>query len=157
MLESKYFSPAHRRSYVSSPFAGFFLLLALGALPGQAQVQQPRRRSVYSIGGSIRDDISHRALENILVTLKQLTGATVNTAFTRSNGDFQFDGLSDGDYILEIKAKDYDQVQETITLSSGSRLGLAFFSPRPKNGECSGSGLEDVDLGPPAQCPAQGS
>jgi len=47
----------------------FFLLLALGALPGQAQVQQPRRRSVYSIGGSIRDDISHRALENILVTL----------------------------------------------------------------------------------------
>jgi tetratricopeptide (TPR) repeat protein len=56
-----------------------------------------------------------------------LTGGTINTAFTRSNGDFQFDGLGDGSYILEIKAKDYDQVQETITLSSGSRLGLAFF------------------------------
>src|SRR4029077_4052990 len=92
-----------------------------------AQIQQPHRRSVYSIGGSVRDDVSHRALENILVSLKQLTGAIINTAFTRTNGDFQFDGLGDGSYIIEIKAKDYDQVQETITLSSGSRLGLAFF------------------------------
>jgi tetratricopeptide (TPR) repeat protein len=105
----------------------FLFLLALCALPGIAQIQQPHRRSVYSIGGSVRDDVSHRALENILVSLKQLTGATINTAFTRSNGDFQFDGLGDGSYIIEIKAKDYDQVQETITLSSGSRLGLAFF------------------------------
>ena len=103
------------------------LLLGLGVLPGNAQVQQSHRRSVYSIGGSLRDDVSHRSLENILVTLKQLTGATVNTAFTRSNGDFQFDGLSDGDYILEINAKDYDRVHETISLSSGSRLGLSFF------------------------------
>jgi tetratricopeptide (TPR) repeat protein len=105
----------------------FLFLLALCALPGIAQIQQPHRRSVYSIGGSVRDDVSHRALENILVSLKQLTGATINTAFTRSNGDFQFDGLGDGSYIIEIKAKDYDQGQETITLSSGSRLGLAFF------------------------------
>jgi tetratricopeptide (TPR) repeat protein len=105
----------------------FLFLLAVCALPGIAQIQQPHRRSVYSIGGSVRDDVSHRALENILVSLKQLTGGTINTAFTRSNGDFQFDGLGDGSYILEIKAKDYDQVQETITLSSGSRLGLAFF------------------------------
>jgi tetratricopeptide (TPR) repeat protein len=106
------------------------LLLALGVLPGNAQVQQSHRRSVYSIGGSLRDDVSHRSLENILVTLKQLTGATVNTAFTRSNGDFQFDGLSDGDYILEINARDYDQVHETISINSGSRLGLAFFLSR---------------------------
>jgi len=105
----------------------FLFLLALCALPGIAQNQQPRRRSVYSIGGSVREDVSHLALENILVSLKQLTGAIINTAFTRSNGDFQFDGLGDGSYILEIKAKDYDQVEETITLSSGSRLGLAFF------------------------------
>src|SRR5580704_5313220 len=108
----------------------FLFLLALCALPGIAQIQQPHRRSVYSIGGSLRDDVSHRSLENILVTLKQLTGATVNTAFTRSNGDFQFDGLSDGDYILEINAKDYDRVHETISLSSGSRLGLSFFLAR---------------------------
>jgi tetratricopeptide (TPR) repeat protein len=106
------------------------LLLALGVLPGNAQVQQSRRRSVYSIGGNLRDDVSHRSLENILVTLKQLTGATVNTAFTRSNGDFQFDGLPEGDYILEINAKDYDRVHETITISSGSRMGLSFFLAR---------------------------
>jgi tetratricopeptide (TPR) repeat protein len=106
------------------------LLLARGLFPATAQAQsqgQPHRRSVFSIGGNVRDDVSHRALENILVSLKLLTGPTANTAYTRSNGDFQFDGLSSGDYILEIAAKDYDTYRETVTLSDGSRLGMSIF------------------------------
>jgi len=110
----------------------FLLLLALGVLPGNAQNQQnqPHRRSVFSIGGNIRDAGDHRAMENILVTLKLLTGPTVNSVYTRSNGDFQFDGLSDGDYIIEIGAKDYNTVRETVTISEGSRLGLSIFLTR---------------------------
>jgi tetratricopeptide (TPR) repeat protein len=105
----------------------FLLLLALGALPGNAQSQQQRRHGNFSIGGSLRDSVDHHGMENVLVTLKLLTGPTVNTAYTRSNGDFQFDGLTEGDYILEIVVKDYDTFRETISIDQGSRLGMAVF------------------------------
>jgi tetratricopeptide (TPR) repeat protein len=105
----------------------FLLLLALGALPGNAQSQQQRRHGKFSIGGSLRDSVDHHGMENVLVTLKLLTGPTVNTAYTRSNGDFQFDGLTEGDYILEIVVKDYDTFRETISIDQGSRLGMAVF------------------------------
>jgi tetratricopeptide (TPR) repeat protein len=107
----------------------FCLLLALGVLPGSAQ-NTPSRRAVFSIGGSIRDDTDHRDLENITVTLKQLTGNVINTVYTRGNGDFEFDGLGNGDYIIEINAKDYERTQQSVTISGGSRMGLAIFLSR---------------------------
>jgi tetratricopeptide (TPR) repeat protein len=110
----------------------FLFMVALGVLPGNAQNTQerqntPSRRARYIISGNVRDDGSHRVMENILVSLKQLTGAIVNSAFTRGNGDFQFDGLTEGDYILEINVKDYEQVRESISISGASRMGLALF------------------------------
>jgi len=101
----------------------FLLLLALSVLPGMAQ----SRRDIFSIGGTIRDNIDQHAMENIQVTLKQLTGPLVNTVFTRGTGDFQFDGLHNGDYIVEIIVRDYQPVRETVTISGGSRLGLSIF------------------------------
>jgi Tfp pilus assembly protein PilF len=106
-----------------------FFLLALGVLPGSAQ-NTPSRRAVFSIGGSVRDDTDHRDLENIPVTLKQLTGNVLNTVYTRGNGDFEFDGLGNGDYIVEISVKDYERIQQTVTISSGSRMGIAIFLSR---------------------------
>ncbi len=108
----------------------FLLLLALGASPGFARQQGPQQRgrhSVFSIGGNLRDSIDHRALENFLVTLKLLTGPIVNSAYTRSNGEFQFDGLGDGDYILEVVARDFDAFHETISINEASHLGLTIF------------------------------
>jgi tetratricopeptide (TPR) repeat protein len=102
------------------------IVLALGVLPGGAQ-NTPNRHAMFSVGGTLRDGVSHRALENILVTLKLLTGPIANTAYTRANGDFQFDSLPRGDYILEINARDYDSVHETITISDGSRMGISIF------------------------------
>ncbi|HLJ24041.1 MAG TPA: carboxypeptidase regulatory-like domain-containing protein [Candidatus Acidoferrales bacterium] len=110
-------------------------LLAFGVLPGYSQITQnsqstPNRRAMFSIGGSVRDETDHHAMENISVTLKLLTGPTVNTAFTRSNGDFQFDGLTNGDYILEITARDYEAFRETISINEGSHIGMSIFLPR---------------------------
>jgi Tfp pilus assembly protein PilF len=104
----------------------FLLLLALSVLPGMAQ----SRRDIFSIGGTIRDGIDHRAMENIQVTLKQLTGPTVNTVYTRGNGDFQFDGLHNGDYIVEILVRDYEPVRDTVSISGSSHLGLSIFLSR---------------------------
>ena len=111
------------------------LLLALGILPGNAQNGQqtqnvPNRHTLFSISGYIRDEVNHQALENILVTLKQQTGIPVNTAFTRGNGEFRFDGLSNGDYVLEIHVRDYVDVLQTITISGSSQVGISIFLGR---------------------------
>lgn len=113
----------------------FLLLLALGVLPGNTQNGQqtqnvPNRHALFSISGFIRDEINHQALENILVTLKQQTGIPVNTAFTRGNGEFRFDGLSNGDYLIEIHVKDYVDVLQAITISGSSQVGISIFLGR---------------------------
>jgi len=105
------------------------LLLVLGVMPGNAQ-NTPSRRAIFSIGGSVRDESDHHEMENISVTLKLLTGNIVNSVFTRGNGDFEFDGLGNGEYIVEINVRDYERVQQSVTISGASRLGLSFFLAR---------------------------
>jgi tetratricopeptide (TPR) repeat protein len=104
----------------------FLLLLALGASAAKAQT----RHNVFSIGGTVREDGTQRGMENVLVTLKQLTGPIVNSTYTRQNGDFQLDGLRSGDFILEVSTKDYEPHRETISISEGSRLGIPIFLAR---------------------------
>lgn len=110
----------------------FLFLLALGVLPGHAQSSQgtPNRHSIFSIGGSIRDGSTHREMESIQVVLKGATGTPIATTFTRDNGDFQFDGLRDGEYSIEVRVRDYDQFQQQVSLSGASRLGLSIFLAR---------------------------
>jgi Tfp pilus assembly protein PilF len=96
-------------------------LTALIALPGNAQ----SRREIFSIGGNVRDAVDHHDIENVQVTLKTPRGETVKDAFTRGNGDFEFDGLRNGDYILEINVKDYDLYTERISVSGSSHMGVS--------------------------------
>jgi len=102
----------------------FLLLLALGVLPGNTQ-NAPSRRAHFSIGGSVHDGNDHHGMENIQVVLKQGTGTPITTTFTRDNGDFQFDGLANGDYIIEVTVKDYDRAEEGVTIVGNSRMGLS--------------------------------
>jgi tetratricopeptide (TPR) repeat protein len=110
----------------------FLFLLALGVLPGYAQNSQgtPNRHSIFSIGGSIRDGSTHREMESVQVVLKGATGTPIATTFTRDNGDFQFDGLRDGEYSIEVRVRDYDQFQQQVSLSGASRLGFSIFLAR---------------------------
>ena len=77
-------------------------------------------------------------MESIQVVLKDGTGTPVNTTFTRDNGDFQFDGLRNGEYFVEITVKDYDQFREEVTISGASRMGLSIFLARSAKGANSG-------------------
>lgn len=107
----------------------FFLLLALGVLNGYSQVA-PNRHSIFSIGGNVRDETDHRAMENVQVALKSSNGIPVTTTFTRDNGEFLFDGVSNGDYIIEVNVKDYERAQQGVTIAGASRMGVSFFLNR---------------------------
>src|ERR1700722_16648697 len=91
------------------------------ALPGNAQ----SRREIFSIDGNVHDAVDHHAMDNTQVTLKSPRGETVKDAFTRGDGNFQFDGLRNGEYIIEINVKDYDLYTERISISGSSHMGLS--------------------------------
>jgi Tfp pilus assembly protein PilF len=114
------------------------VIVIVGVLPCTAQNRSNPRAS-YSIYGSVRDDASHDVLENVRVDLKQSTGATLSTAFTRGNGDFEFDNLSAGEYIIEIVLKDYEPVRETVSILNSSHE-VPIFLARPLTSANSGSG-----------------
>jgi Tfp pilus assembly protein PilF len=104
----------------------FLFFLALSVLPGRAQTQ-PNGRNVFSIDGYVRDDSGQHSVENIRVDLLRSGGTPLNTAYTRGNGEFVFDGLPSGDFVIEINVKDYEPVRQPVTILNSSVRGLSIF------------------------------
>jgi Flp pilus assembly protein TadD len=113
------------------------LLLALGVLPGKAQ----SRRDIFSISGNVHDASDRHAMDNIQVVLKKPTGETVNGVFTHGNGDFEFSGVRNGEYIIEIDVQDYQSVRETVAIAGGSRVGISILLARTGKSAAPGSQL----------------
>lgn len=122
----------YRRALVS------LVIVVAAVLPCIAQ-NRSNPRGVYSISGNVRDDATHNALENVRVDLKVSAGETLNTAFTRGNGEFEFDGLTNGDYIIEIVLQDYEPVRATVSIAGASRE-IPIFLAKPLTSANSGSG-----------------
>ena len=55
-------------------------------------------------------------MENVRVDLKQSAGIPINTTFTRGDGDFEFSGLSNGDYTIEIELAGYEPFRAAISI-----------------------------------------
>src|ERR1700737_399543 len=108
------------------------LLIFLASVrPGLGQGRPGPNRATYGIAGTVRDDSDQHTMENIRVDLKQSTGTPMNTTFTRGSGEFEFSGLPNGDYAIEIMVRDYEPYRETVTIENSVRRGLAIFLRRP--------------------------
>jgi hypothetical protein len=110
---------------------GALLIFIASALPCLGQGRPGANRATYGIAGTVRDDSDQHTMENIRVDLKQSTGTPMNTTFTRGSGEFEFSGLPNGDYTIEIIVRDYEPYRETITIENSVRRGLAIFLRRP--------------------------
>jgi tetratricopeptide (TPR) repeat protein len=109
---------------------GFLLMMIAGVLPGLGQ-SQPASHRTYSIEGTVRDDLSQRAMGNVRVDLKQSAGNLISTTFTRGGGVFEFSGLSNGDYTIEIELAGYAPFQAAISIYNSARQGFSIFLSRP--------------------------
>jgi tetratricopeptide (TPR) repeat protein len=98
-------------------------------LPGLAQ-NRPGSHTKYAISGNVRDDFDQHAMERVRVELKGETGTPINSAFTRDNGEFEFDGLPSGDYAIEISVQGYESFRETISIDNSARTGVFIFLRR---------------------------
>ena len=119
-----------RRAQVVSPL----VLFLLWTLPGWSQRKpagaEPAPR-LYSIRGNVRFAANERVAEMIKVDLKRFTGEVVMTNFTRSNGEFEFSGLSNGVYILVVEEPGYEPVRENVEISNTSRAGILLYLKKP--------------------------
>jgi len=105
------------------------LLLALSVLPLKAQTRGGGR-AIFSIDGYVRDDTNHQPMDNVRVDLKQLGGTPLNTTFTRDNGQFEFDGLGNGEYVVEVVLKGYEPVRQSVSIVNASSRGVSLFLAR---------------------------
>ena len=111
--------------------AGCLLILAASVLPALGQGRTPVRNNL-SIAGTIRDDADQHSMENVRVDLKLTSGVPINTTFTRGNGEFEFGGLANGEYVIEVDLKDYDTTKQPVTLYNSSQRGVSLFLTRPR-------------------------
>ena len=110
-----------------------FVCLFAG-VPCWSQVKPPSgdlSNRKFFIQGSVRKEEGNQTVEMVKVDLKKLTGEVVSTAFTRSNGEFEFRGLPPGTYYLVVEEKGYEPIRENIEITVGSRPGVYLFLKRP--------------------------
>lgn len=77
-----------------------------------------------SISGFIRYYDNDRAAEMVKVDLKVFAGATVATTFTRSNGDFEFNRLRSGTYILVVEEQGYEPIRENVEIMNAPVMAV---------------------------------
>lgn len=136
-------------------FTVFVCLLA--AVSCWSQVKRPSgnlSNRTFFIQGSVRRYDNNQTVELVKVDLKKLAGEVVATTFTRSNGDFEFRGLSAGTYYLVVEEKGYEPIRENIEITMGSRPGVYLFLKRPlevRTSEPGGTTISAHELSMPAK------
>jgi tetratricopeptide (TPR) repeat protein len=110
---------------------GVLLILIASALPGMGQGRPSPSRDTYGIAGTVRDDYDQHTMENVRVDLMAATGTPINTTFTRGSGEFEFSGIPNGDYTIEIMVRDYEPIRESVRIENSVRRGLSIFLRRP--------------------------
>lgn len=120
----------HRR-IVAWLFPALLLILpvdgtAQRTAPGVGQL--PR---TFMLTGSVRDNDTGQPVEMVRVDLRRFTGETLATAFTRSNGEFEFSGLARGNYYLIVEEEGFEPIREQIEIINTDRRGVALQLSRP--------------------------
>jgi tetratricopeptide (TPR) repeat protein len=85
-------------------------------------------------------------MQNIRVELKATTGTPINSTFTRGNGEFEFNGLSRGEYIIEIAIDGYEPASKTVSIFNSSYRGLSIYMARPMKAEDTSSGRATISV-----------
>jgi hypothetical protein len=146
-----------RRNRLPAVVFAAFLAVGYGmTAPDRAVQAQTQRRSTdtpvrtYQIRGSIRSAVNDQPLEMVRVDLKMFTGETVATAITRSNGEFEFVGLRQGEYFIEVSHDGFEPARERVEIMNSSRAGIyVFLRPAQTVAQSSGPPVSARELSIP--------
>src|SRR6266849_365925 len=102
----------------AQPSVGWLLaaVLVFPSVVG-AQSQGFDRAARGSVSGRVLFSSSNSPAQRVGVTLAPVSGGMASTAQTDADGEFQFNALRQGTYILSVNEPGYEQVQETVRVS----------------------------------------
>lgn len=112
----------------------FLPILLLISISCWSQGRQPSGGAAvrtFYVRGTVRNNDTSQPIEMLKVELKKLTGEVVSTSFTRTNGEFDFSGITNGMYYIVIEEKGYEPVREGVEVFNAPRTGLFIFLRRP--------------------------
>jgi TolA-binding protein len=127
---------------------GIALIAMAGVLPASSQAPSPQH---YQIQGTVRDE-ANQAVPDVRVQLRAPGGPEVNHVQTQDDGEFQFNDLASGDYMIEVQADGYEPTKKAVTLSRESLSGVNFRIARPvriSSGDSAGAVVSVHRLGAP--------
>ena len=83
----------------------------------------PSHGHSFTISGSVSDAETHARIAGVRVDLQALSGGTLASEFTGSNGSFEFTNVRDGSYQLTFEQSTYQDAHETVEVE-GPVFGL---------------------------------
>lgn len=89
------------------------------------------RRRTFSIAGVVRDTSTNNSVDGAKVELHSLTGGVVATMFTTMSGNFEFDGITSGNYNLVVDQPGYAPVKQDVDVQDSPVMGLQIDLQRP--------------------------
>lgn len=129
-----------RRAALWGASAMLLLPAAAGAQRRTSPTNTDTNARIYSVRGNVRSHINEAGVEMIRVELRKFTGEVVTTTFTRTNGEFEFPGVSNGNYLLVVDETGYESVRENVEIMNSSRIGIVLYLKKA-------TGAQDVEGG----------
>lgn len=117
----------NRRVAYSALLAFLFLQTPLGHAQGRTGGTTDTRSRVYSIRGNLLFTQNEKPAEMVKIELRRFSGDLVGTAFTRTNGEFEFPGLASGTFYLIVEESGYEPVRDAVEVLGSSRFGLVVY------------------------------
>jgi len=105
----------------------FLPILLLISISCWSQGRQPSGGAAvrtFYVRGTVRNNDTSQPIEMLKVDLKKLTGEVVSTSFTRTNGEFDFSGVTNGMYYIVIEEKGYEPVREGVEVFNAPRTSF---------------------------------
>jgi tetratricopeptide (TPR) repeat protein len=82
---------------------------------------------LYSLRGHVRLLENESAVEMIRIELRRFTGEMISTTFSRANGEFEFSGVPNGNFVITVDENGYEPVREQVEVANSSRIGIAIY------------------------------
>src|SRR6202047_3547195 len=87
-----------------------------------------------SIRGSVRDAVTHRGLERVVVMVEAADSGYAGQAETDTSGKFELQGLPASSYVVRVRFPGYEEMSEGADLTVTPSTYLSFeLHPKPSN------------------------
>jgi tetratricopeptide (TPR) repeat protein len=116
MLES-----AQQKEWSVRTFARFAVLsgIFLFVLASTLHAQRGGPTGIrHEVSGRITYDADNSPMQGVAIQLKTEAGQVVSTTYSSPTGDFNFENLAAGDYVLIIEVKGYERVEKDARLTT---------------------------------------